>query len=401
MKTFDLTTLQTNARNPQITTPERLERLRQSLADLPKMMRLRPLVYDPDTMTVLGGNKRLTQLLALGYTTVPAEWVASAHDFTPEERRRFIIADNVGFGTWDGEILTEDYTEEELEAWGLQPDDWADDPEEAEAPAATDDGYAPPPDLPTDIVPGDLITIGHHRLLCGDSTNADNVAKLMNGAKADMVFTDPPYGVSIVGTKNKKNIAGDLTQTIIPFSFDLAATVATKEDARFYFCGAESNILMYQKLFDKYLSQLPRHLIWVKNGFVMKPNGYHNQYEMIFHGYKPKGGGLDHWFGGRTEYEASDVWRINRDNGNDYLHPTQKPVELPSRAITNSCPPEGLVYEPFLGSGSTIVAAHQLNRRCYGLEIDPKYCQIIIDRMHKLDPTLPITINGTPYTPGE
>lgn len=158
---------------------------------------------------------------------------------------------------------------------------------------------------------------------------------------------------------------------------------------------------MYQKLFDKYLSQLPRHLIWVKNGFVMKPNGYHNQYEMIFHGYKPKGGGLDHWFGGRTEYEASDVWRINRDNGNDYLHPTQKPVELPSRAITNSCPPEGLVYEPFLGSGSTIVAAHQLNRRCYGLEIDPKYCQIIIDRMHKLDPTLPITINGTPYTPGE
>ena len=214
--TFDLTALQTNARNPQITTPERLERLRQSLADLPKMMRLRPLVYDPDTMTVLGGNKRLTQLLALGYTTVPAEWVASAHDFTPEERRRFIIADNVGFGTWDAEILTEDYTEEELEAWGLQPDDWADDPDEAEAPAATDDGYAPPPDLHTDIVPGDLITIGPHRLLCGDSTNADDVAKLITTVSggSDLIILDHLHYVDIDETKNENSEYKRLVKTI-------------------------------------------------------------------------------------------------------------------------------------------------------------------------------------------
>ena len=133
----------------------------------------------------------------------------------------------------------------------------------------------------------------------------------------------------------------------------------------------------------------------------MKPNNYHNQYEIIYFEYKPKGGGLDHWFGGRTEHEASDIWRINRDNGNDYLHPTQKPVELPSRAISNSCPDQGLVFEPFGGSGSTFVAAHQLHRRCFGIEIDPKYCQVILDRMLKLDPTLTITRNGKKYLPAE
>lgn len=124
--TFDLRTLRANPRNPQRTTPERLGRLRESLRDLPKMMRLRPLVYDPDTMTVLGGNKRLDALLDLGHTTVPREWVASAADLTADERRRFIIVDNVGFGTWDAEILQEDYTADELEAWGLEPDAWSD-----------------------------------------------------------------------------------------------------------------------------------------------------------------------------------------------------------------------------------------------------------------------------------
>lgn len=96
-----------------------------------------------------------------------------------------------------------------------------------------------------------------------------------------------------------------------------------------------------------------------------------------------------------------DIWRINRDASSTYEHPTQKPVALPERAIKNSCPPDGLIFEPFGGSGSTLVAAHQLNRRCYGLEIDPHYCQVIIDRMHKLAPELPIAINGKPYNPQE
>ena len=126
----------------------------------------------------------------------------------------------------------------------------------------------------------------------------------------------------------------------------------------------------------------------------MKPNGYHNQYEIIFHGFKLGGGDLRQWYGSRKEDEASDVWHVKRDASSTYLHPTQKPIELPSRAIKNSSPINGLIYDPFLGSGSTMVAAHQLNRRCYGLELEPKYCQIIIDRMRKLDPGLVIKKNG-------
>jgi DNA modification methylase len=116
----------------------------------------------------------------------------------------------------------------------------------------------------------------------------------------------------------------------------------------------------------------------------MKPNGYHNQYEIIFHGYKPKGGGLNKWFGGRTEHEASDVWRINRDSASVYEHPTQKPVSLPSRGISNSCPFKGLVFEPFGGSGSTLIAAEQLGRKCYGMEISPAYCDVIVQRWENL-----------------
>lgn len=171
---------------------------------------------------------------------------------------------------------------------------------------------------------------------------------------------------------------GDLTQTAIPFSFEICVDYATKDKALFYFCGGESNMILYEKLFDRYLHMLPKHLIWVKNGFVMKQNGYHNQYEIIFHGYKQGSGAI--WYGGRKEDEASDVWHIKRDATSEYIHPTQKPVELPSRAIKNSCPKNGIVYEPFNGSGSTLIACEQLERTCYSMEMDPRFVDAAIQR---------------------
>ncbi len=236
-----------------------------------------------------------------------------------------------------------------------------------------------PPAIPI-TKPGDLWALGDHRLLCGDATKAEDVRRLMAGALAAVVFTDPPYGVNIAGSLNSQTIAGDITQTAIPFAFDLAVTVATTPDARLYFCGAETNIGLYGKLFERACRQLPRHLIWVKNGFVMKPNGYHNQYEIIYHGYKSGGGALARWYAGRTESEASDVWRVDRDQSNTYKHPTQKPVELPARAIRNSSQEGDIVYEPFAGSGSTLIAAAQLSRRCFALEIDPVWCDVVVAR---------------------
>ena len=228
---------------------------------------------------------------------------------------------------------------------------------------------------------GQVWELGDHRLLCGDSTDATEVKKLIGKNKAELVFTDPPYGVNVKGGKSKKNtIAGDLTQTAIPFSFEIAVEQATTDSARYYFCGGEGNISLYYKLFDRYLAQMPKLLIWVKNGFVMKPNGYHNQYELIFYGFKAGGGGIKNWYAGRTENEASDVWQIKRDPTSTYLHPTQKPIDLPVRAINNSSKKGGIVYEPFSGSGSTMLACESLGRICLAMELDPKFVAVTIQR---------------------
>jgi len=237
-------------------------------------------------------------------------------------------------------------------------------------------------DLPEKPVtePGDVYRLGGHRLLCGDATAADDVIKLMNGEKTDMVFTDPPYGVNVKGGKTKSTIAGDLTMVAIPFSFELAVTVATRDKARFYFCGCENNLALYDKLFERFLRSMPRHIIWVKNGFVVSHVGYHKAYELIYYGFKPGGGGRGNWYGPRTQDNASDVWKISRDSSSDYLHPTQKPVEIPARAIENSSPPGALVYDPFGGSGSTLIACERLGRRCYMMDIDPVYCDVIVKR---------------------
>jgi DNA modification methylase len=238
-------------------------------------------------------------------------------------------------------------------------------------------------EIPEEVQPitklGDLWELGRHEILCGDSTEKGDVKRLMDGEKADMVFTDPPYGVNVKGGENKTNIAGDLTQTAIPFSFEICI-LFTKDDARFYFCGGEGNLGLYAKLFERFLSQIPRHLIWVKEGFVMKQNGYHNQYELIFYGFKPGGGGRKKWFAGRTMSEASDVVNIKRDASNKYMHPTQKPVALPERFIRNSSQEKDLIFDLFLGSGSTLIACEKTNRICYGMEIEPYYCDVIVKR---------------------
>ena len=367
----DINSIQENPNNPRTITEEKFRKLVKSLREFPEMLEARPIVIDPQGM-VLGGNMRLKAAREAGLTEV------HAYRATWEEakQKEFIIKDNVSFGEHDWDILANEWDAEQIEDWGL--DVWTPDEEEKEGLTDADDVPEVPENPVTQL--GDLWILGDHRLLCGDSTKAEDVERLMDGQKADMVFTDPPYGVNIQGGKNNSTIAGDLTQTAIPFSFDLAVSNATKKNARLYFCGGEGNIGLYAKLFERFCRQLPRHLIWVKENHVMKPNGYHNQYEIIFHGYKPGGGGLNNWFGGRTEDEASDVWQLSRDKRNDYLHPTQKPISLPARAIKNSAPPKGLVYEPFGGSGSTLIASEQTARVCYGMELDPKYCDVIVKR---------------------
>jgi len=384
-KTVKISDIKSNPNNPRLIKDDKFHKLVNSIKGFPKMLEIRPIVVNAD-MVVLGGNMRLKACKEAGLKEIP---IIFADDLTEEQQKEFIIKDNVGFGEWDWDMIANEWDAEQLDEWGLDVPDFA----IHEEPEAEEDDYdATLPEEPITVL-GDLYEIGEHRLLCGDSTDSDQVAKLMDGEKADMVFTDPPYGVNIKGGLQNSTISGDLTQTAIPFSFELCVKNLVS-DGRLYFCGSQGNVSLYFKLYERYLQQIPRLLIWVKNGFVMKPNGYHNQYEIIFHGFKSGGGGLNKWFGGRTEHEASDVWQIKRDASSTYEHPTQKPIQLPERAIKNSCQPNGLVYEPFTGSGSTMVAAHQLKRKCYGMELDPKYCDVIVRRMIKLDPTLSVKRNG-------
>lgn len=380
-----------NPSNPRTIKDAKFKRLVESIRSFPKMLELRPIVVNDD-MIVLGGNMRLKACKEAGITEVP---VIKASDLTPEEQRQFIIKDNVGFGDWDWEMLANEWDVAELDEWGMDlPKDMfkieKQDIEDIEAEA--------PETLQTNIKLGDIFEIGPHRLMCGDSTDPEQFSRLMNSQKADMVFTDPPYGVNIEGSGQNRTIAGDITQTAIPFAFENCIN-ETKDAARFYFCGASGNISLYIKLFERYLRMIPRFLIWVKNGFVMKPNGYHAQYEIIFHGYKSGGGDLKMWHAGRTEAEASDVWQVKRDSGSTYEHPTQKPIELPARAIRNHSTKGMLVLEPFGGSGSTMVAAHQLDRVCYAMELDPVFCQVIVNRMLRTDPDLVIKCNGQVWNP--
>jgi len=241
---------------------------------------------------------------------------------------------------------------------------------------------------------GDLIEIGEHRLLCGDSTDSDQVAKLMNGEKADMVFTDPPYGISYKSNWASKdrerfdeikndNVILDILPSIILLS---------KNNIHWYVWTSHQVYPIWRDKFNDYYKST---IIWSKKSGAMGDlsGDYVVNYEMAL---------FCHY--GRKELNGkreSAVWDLTRDSGLDYQHPTQKPISLSEKAIINSSDKNDLVVDVFLGSGSTMVAAHQLNRKCYGMELDPKYCQVIIDRMHKLDPSLEIKINGQKYTPND
>lgn len=240
---------------------------------------------------------------------------------------------------------------------------------------------ADPDDIPaivdTDIRPGAVYQLGRHRVVVGDATKREDVEALMRGARADLICSDPPYGV-IYGSAGKNAISGDLSQAAIPLSFAMAVDLVLKDDARIYLCGGSGNSEMYNRLFDYHLQQQPSLIIWIKESFVMRRNNYHSQFEIIYFGWKGKGGSPEFWYGDRKQ---SDVWPIHRDR--EGLHPTQKPVELMERAISNSCPVGGIVYEPFLGSGTTLIAAERLGRTCYGMEVDPRFMQVTITRFEK------------------
>ena len=390
IESVSISSVKPNPSNPRVIKDDKYQKLLKSIREFPQMLELRPIVVNSD-MIVLGGNMRLRACQEAGLKEV---WVVQADNLTPEQQKEFIIKDNVGFGEWDWAMLANDFDMGELEEWGLDVPDFETD----EVLEAEEDNFdATPPEEPITVL-GDLYEIGEHRLLCGDSTDSDQVAKLMNGSKADMVFTDPPYGMfldtdysEIKGSKNAKISGGGKSYSKVigdhnDFTPELIHTI--------FACFSNvKDIFIWGA--DYFAELIPDKndgswIVWDKRGSEDADKIVGSSFELCWSKEKHK----------RLIARIKWMGAFGSADARDRVHPTQKPIKLAEWFFNQWGNTDDLIADLFLGSGSTMVASHQLKRKCYGMELDPKYCDVIVNRMLKLDPSLKIKRNGEPYEKG-
>lgn len=347
---------------------------------------------------IIAGNKTIENAGAVGLEdiivveTTGNQIVAVKRtdiDLDSKIGRELALADNASAKasiTWDEDIIKQDWQIEEVKDWGI---DISFDILEAEE----DDFDVPLGGSETDIVLGDIFEIGQHKLLCGSSTETDNWGKIFGSEYADMVVTDPLYNVAYTGkTKDALTIQndsmgdGDFYQFL--YDFYTALGSYTKAGGAWYVWHADSEGANFRKAMADSGIMVKQCLIWVKNSMVMGRQDYQWKHEPCLYGWKE--GASHSWYSDRKQTTVLEFQRPSRNAE----HHTMKPVELIAYQITNSSKSGDLVADGFLGSGTTMVAAHQLGRKCYGTELDPKYCQVIVDRMKKLDPSLVIKKNG-------
>lgn len=391
IETVAIETVKPNPNNPRTITPENKALLVKSIKDFPQMLELRPLVVDKKGV-ILGGNMRYDAAIGAGLKKIP---IIRAESLTPAQAKEFVVKDNVGFGEWEWEALLEQYSTDDLQEWGLDVPEFAG----VDKADAADDGYEIPEDVTTDIAIGDLFEIGHHRLLCGDSTKADTFKTLLDGSMADLVVTDPPYNVDYTGkTKQARKILNDKQDdgAFYQFLYDFYKSLGeyTKAGGAWYVWHADSEGANFRKAMADSGIMVKQCLIWVKSSMVLGRQDYHWKHEPCLYGWKE--GAAHGWYSDRKQTTVLEFERPNRNAE----HPTMKPVPLFAYQIGNSSKQGDIVADGFGGSGTTMVACHQIGRKAYIVEFDPKYCQVIIDRMLKLDPSLEVKKNGKPYKTG-
>ena len=356
-----------NPLNPRVIKTDKFKKLVKSIQEFPEMLKLRPIIVDEDFM-VLGGNMRLRASKDAGLKEV---WIEVAEGFTEEQKKEFIVKDNVGFGEWEWDILANEWDSVQLAEWGL--DVWEnEDDKEPDSGLIEDDEI---PEVKESIVKrGDIWQLGEHRVMCGDSTSSDDFEKLMKGEKADMVFTDPPYNLAYNGGTRKTKFDTLVNDDIDDYKWDDFINKSLKM-IDVYCTGGVYLCIDWRKYADLY-KKMEKHwrvyncIVWAKNQLSMGMR-YRFRHEFIIYADQPKG----KWNGGHSE---TDVWEEKKDSYKDYKHPTQKPISLCLRAMENSKPK--IILDAFLGSGSTLIACEKTNRKCYGMELDEKYCDVIINR---------------------
>ena len=332
---------------------------------------------------IIAGHGRLLAARQLEMPEVP---VVVLDHLSEVQRRAYIVADNklaLNAG-WDDALLREALEELKDEDFDLGLVGFDDAELEAlfageEQPGKTDEDAAPEVQVEVVSVPGDVWIMGDHRLLCGDATKLEAVEQVLAGGLADMVFTDPPYGVAYVGkTAKKLTIANDaLGGKFYEFLRDASANMLAVTKGAIYICMSSSELHTLFRAFTDAGGHWSTFVIWAKHHFTLGRSDYQRMYEPILYGWKE---GTDHfWCGARDQ---GDVWFIKRPMAN-LEHPTMKPVELVERAIRNSSKGRDTVLDPFGGSGTTLIACEKSSRQARLIELDPKYCDVIIRRFQE------------------
>lgn len=390
-----------NPNNPRLIKDEKFNKLVKSIQDFPQMLEIRPIVVN-DEMVVLGGNMRLKACKEAGLKEVP---IIKASSLTPEQQKEFIIKDNVGFGEWDWDLIANEWDAEQVTEWGLDIPDFAIKQE------ATEDDYEIPDEIQTDIVTGDLFEIGPHRLLCGDAT--DSIAWERLGIKPGTAcFTSPPYNAgksaSLSGNKESSRKGNfydghDDNQTDQGYAEliqeSLSNAIAYTDGVVFNVQPLAANKILLIEWIANNKDSFVDIITWNKEQAqpAMAEGVCTSAFEWLCVFNRESNSRripLSSWRGTMKNVYTAPPQRNNEFSN---VHGATFPVHLPKFIIADLMNRSTGVVDPFLGSGTTMVAAHQLNRKCYGIEIDPKYCQVIVDRMRKLDPAIEVKRNGVVY----
>jgi DNA modification methylase len=338
-----------------------------------------------DGVGIIAGHGRLMAARKLGLDKVPT---IDCSDMTETQKKAYIIADNklaLNSG-WDTNLLSLEL--EQLDADGFNLELLGFDSKELDellAPEVveglTDEDAVPyVPDEPKTKL-GDIYILGNHRLMCGDSTSLDQIEKLLDGEMADMAFTDPPYNVDYGNSNNPRHKSRQIMNDKMndddwdTFVNDYITALLTYCHGNIYIAMSDKELGHMQLTFEKLGGKWASFIVWVKDRLVLSGKDYHSRHETILYGWKD-GVSDRQRVEDRTE---TDVWEIKRPS-NSELHPTMKPVELVERALTNSSKSKNIVLDLFGGSGTTMIACEKINRFARLMELDPKYCDVIVKR---------------------
>lgn len=377
MKTVKLTDLNPAPYNPNYMDKTQTKQLSQSIDTWGY---LDPIIVNKRNMVVVGGHQRLTKLLKKGIIEEDVVLV----DLDTNNEKALNLALNKIKGQFDEtklQTLIEDLELEgfDVELTGFQNSELESLFPEEKLPVIEDEYNPEETEIEAKVQVGDIWILGRHRLLCGDATKEEDMQLLMNNHQADLIITDPPYNVNYTGaTKDQLKIQNDNMDNKKFHEFLLQSYQvmynAAAPGASIYVFHADTEAVNFRETFTQAGWKLAQCCIWAKQSFVMGRQDYHWQHEPILYGWKPTG--PHKWYSDRKQ---STLWQFQKPTKN-LEHPTMKPIELISYPLQNSSKKSDIILDPFGGSGTTLIAAEQTQRTCHTIELDPHYCDVIINR---------------------